>query len=168
MHWCLPVAVLRESRGTRVACDIGDGFVRRMRDVYERLVHNLWTGCWIGLDDSTCWASSAFGGGMDGVGVRELHQIEREQFVHFVDLARATGDPSHWLGFRCELLVALNAAYGLDSERVGRDPVGEHRRVMIRFRAALDAIDGARDEADPMVAWATFREALWERVGSSS
>ena len=104
---------------------------------------------------------------MDGVGVRELQQIERDQFVHFIDLAHATGDPSHWPVFRRELLIALNAAYGLDSVRVGRDPVGEHHRVTTRFRAALDAIDAARDEADPTVAWATFREALWERVGSS-
>ncbi len=50
-----------------------------------------------------------------GIGVEDLAWIHRDQFVHYVQLAHALGDPTDWSRLRHDLLRALTAAFGLDA-----------------------------------------------------
>jgi hypothetical protein len=45
-----------------------------------------------------------------------LAWIHRDQFVHYIQLAHALGDPGDWSRFREDLMRALTAAFGLDAE----------------------------------------------------
>ncbi|MBA2529269.1 MAG: hypothetical protein H0V19_04805 [Euzebyales bacterium] len=54
-----------------------------------------------------------------GIGVEDLAWIHRDQFVYYVQLAHALGDPTDWSGLRHDLLRALTAAFGLDAAMGG-------------------------------------------------
>lgn len=92
--------------------------------------------------------------GPRGIGLEDLAGIQRDQFVHYLCLARATHDPDDWPGFRHALVDALTAAFGLDDEPEGR---GAGRA------AAVSLVDRTRPIHDPTEAWPDFMEALWAR-----
>lgn len=102
-------------------------------------------------------------GEVPGIGAEELGDVERDQFVHYVIIARELGDPADWPQFRERLLSALTAAGGVVWIRTDRDPVTERIRVARRREQALRLIDEVRDRHDPVVAWPAFFELLWER-----
>ena len=89
-----------------------------------------------------------------GIGVDDLVWIQRDQFVHYLGLARATHGAEGWPTFRQALLEALIAAFGLDH---GTDGLG------VRRAAALALLDTIRPIHDPVDDWHAFREALWAR-----
>ena len=92
-----------------------------------------------------------------GISIRDLDWIHRDQFVHYVELAHALGDPSDWAGFREDLLRAVAAAFGLaadDSNGEGHTQTSGH---------ALQIIDQAREEHDPATDWPGFFDLLWSR-----
>lgn len=88
-----------------------------------------------------------------GIGVDDLAWIQRDQFVHYVTLARAShDDPRDWPAFRHALLDALTAAFGLDHE-----PDAERVPLM----AAADVLERTRLACDPHDAWPDFMNTLW-------
>ena len=90
-----------------------------------------------------------------GIGVEDLAWIHRDQFVHYVQLAHALGDPRDWSGFRHDLLHALTAAFDLDA--------GAGVASMPRQHHALQILDEIHRQHDPATHWATFYETLWTR-----
>ena len=88
-----------------------------------------------------------------GIGVDDLAWIHRDQFVHYVELARALGDPSDWPRFRCQLHRSLHAAFALDAA-VATDGHPTRDRTD-------DVLDQARACHDPTTDWPGFRETLW-------
>lgn len=92
--------------------------------------------------------------GPPGIGLQDLAWIQRDQFVHYVSLARATQDPDDWPTFRQALLEALTAAFGLDHEPEGHGA---------RRTAAFALLDRTRPIHDPTEAWPGFMETLWAR-----
>ena len=84
-----------------------------------------------------------------GIGVDDLPWIHREQFVHYLTVARSTDDATDWLTFRHVLLEALAAALGLDDEEA-------------RLRGA-EVLDSARRDYDPAARWSEFMEAIWAK-----
>lgn len=89
-----------------------------------------------------------------GIELNDLAWIQRDQFVHYLSLARATQDPDDWPTFRHALVDALSAAFGLDHEPEGR---GAGRA------AAVSLVDTTRPTHDPTEAWPDFMAALWAR-----
>lgn len=85
-----------------------------------------------------------------GIGVDDLPWIHREQFVHYLTVARSTDDATDWLTFRHVLLEALAAALGLDDEEA-------------RLRGAAEVVDAARRDYDPAARWSEFMEAVWAK-----
>jgi hypothetical protein len=91
-----------------------------------------------------------------GIGVEDLDWIHRDQFVHYVQLAHALGDPGDWSRFREDLMRALTAAFGLDAEYAtgGLTP---------RQRHALKVLDKVWADHDPATDWPAFFDTLWNR-----
>lgn len=92
-----------------------------------------------------------------GIGVEDLAWIHRDQFVHYVELAHALGDPEDWTRFRDELLGALTAAFGL----VGRGLNGD--RLTPAEHHTLHILDQIRWRHDPATEWPAFFALLWKR-----
>jgi hypothetical protein len=90
-----------------------------------------------------------------GIGVEDLAWIHRDQFVHYVQMAEALGDPGDWSRFRHDVLRALTAAFGLEGATDGESPSRQHR--------VLQVLDEIRRRYDPVVEWPMFFEALWTR-----
>lgn len=83
-----------------------------------------------------------------GIGVDDLPWIHREQFVHYLTVARSTDDATDWPNFRPAILEALAAAFGLDAEEV-------------RLRGVTEVLDAASRDYDPAARWSEFMEAVW-------
>lgn len=94
---------------------------------------------------------------LPGIGQDDLPWVHRDEFVHYLELAHALGDPRAWPAFRQELLEALDAAFGLDAAAtsVADDPGTSWRE---RGRDILERI---RLDHDPALEWAPFSDALW-------
>lgn len=90
-----------------------------------------------------------------GIGVEDLVWIHRDQFVHYVQLAYALGDPGDWSPFRQDLLRALTAAFGLGA--------GAGDGLTPRQQRALQLLDEIRGHHNPAADWPTFLEALWSQ-----
>ena len=90
-----------------------------------------------------------------GIGVEDLAWIHRDQFVHYVQMAHALGDPRDWPRFRHDLLRALTAAFGLDAS-TGDEFTSRQRR-------AHQVLDEIHRQHDPAVDWPIFFEDLWTR-----
>jgi hypothetical protein len=92
-----------------------------------------------------------------GIGVEDLPWIHRDQFVHYVELAHALGDPDDWSCFRDDLLRALTAAFGPDPGGVNGDRLtpSEHRAVQV--------LEQVRCQHDPATDWPSFIALLWSR-----
>ena len=83
-----------------------------------------------------------------GIGVEDLAWIQRDQFLHYVTVTRATGNPADWPRFRDAVIKALEAAFGLAPEETG--PAG-----------ALSVVERVRRTYDPATDWDRFMEELW-------
>ena len=83
-----------------------------------------------------------------GIGVEDLAWIHRDQFLHYLTVTRATGNPADWPRFRCALVEALEAAFGLGPEEAG--PGG-----------AVSVVECVRHTCDPASDWDGFMEELW-------
>ena len=94
---------------------------------------------------------------LPGVGVEDLPWIHRDQFVHYVELAHALGDPRDWPRLRTDLLRALTAAFGLDAGMVSAG------RLTPRQHRALQVLDHIRRQHDPATNWPQFFDTLWTR-----
>ena len=92
-----------------------------------------------------------------GIGVEDLAWIHRDQFVHYVELAHALGDPDDWARFRDQLLCALTAAFGLVVRGLNGD------RLTPDERHTLQVLDQVRWRHDPATDWPAFFELLWNR-----
>lgn len=92
-----------------------------------------------------------------GIGLDDLPWIYRDQFVHYVELAHALGDPHDWPRLRQDLLRALTAAFGLDAGNLNSD------RLSPRQRRALELLDEIRHRHDPAADWPAFFGALWDQ-----
>jgi hypothetical protein len=90
-----------------------------------------------------------------GIAAEDLVWVHREQFVHYVQLAHALGDPADWPCFRQDLLRALTAAFGLGADMDGGLTPRQHR--------ALQVLDEIHRQLDPATRWPTFLETLWSR-----
>ena len=90
-----------------------------------------------------------------GIGVEDLAWIHRDQFVHYVQLAHALGDPGDWSRLRQDLLRALTAAFGLDAG-TGFAPTQQQT-------GALQLLDEIHRQHDQATHWPTFLETLWRR-----
>lgn len=89
-----------------------------------------------------------------GIGVDDLAWIQRDQFVHYLTVARATTDPDHWPTFRQAVVEALTAAFGLDNCADAHD---------LRQSTAIEVLDAIRSTCDPATSWPEFMASLWER-----
>ena len=90
-----------------------------------------------------------------GIAIEELNWIHRDQFVHYVELAHALGDPHDWPRLREDLLRALTAAFGLDAGSV------HGTQFTSRQLRAGEVLDDIRRHHDPASDWPTFFDALW-------
>lgn len=92
-----------------------------------------------------------------GIGIDDLPWIHRDQFVHYIQLARGLSDAHDWPVLREALLRALTAAFGLDAGLAhGDQPSPRQRRV-------LETLDEIRGEHDPKTDWPAFFDTLWTR-----
>ena len=85
-----------------------------------------------------------------GIGVEDLAWIHRDQFLHYLTVTRATGDPTDWPRFRCAVIEALEAAFGLTPEETGSG-------------GALSVVEGVRRTHDPTNDWEGFMDELWRQ-----
>lgn len=98
-----------------------------------------------------------------GIGAEEVAWIERDQFVYYVEMEHALGDPADWPRFRWGLAAAVTAAFGIGPSPVSagaassRDHVGPADSCML-----LAMLDGVRLRNDPNVDWDRFCEELWQ------
>jgi hypothetical protein len=92
-----------------------------------------------------------------GIGIEDLPWIHRDQFVHYVELAYALGDPDDWSCFRDDLLRALTAAFGLEPGDVNGDRLTTHEHHV------LEVLEQIRCRHDPASDWLGFSELLWSR-----
>lgn len=92
-----------------------------------------------------------------GIGVDDLAWIYRDEFVHYVELAHALGDPGDWPRFQEDLLRALTAAFGLDARDVNGHGLTPRQRV------ARELLDGLHLRHDPATDWPAFFDTLWSR-----
>lgn len=80
-----------------------------------------------------------------GIGLdRDLEWIHRDQYVYFIEIARALGNPDDWASFRADLADALSAAFSLErtppwADRRSTEDLKTRQRVLdvldsIRFR----------------------------------
>ncbi len=100
-------------------------------------------------------------GGRDGVW-GSASRVARDQYVHFVTLARQHGDSADWTRFRLELGAALNAAWGLDTRWGHRTAAQNDWVANQRHCRALAVLDELRVRIDPAAEWSAFFDALWE------
>ncbi|HVM21027.1 MAG TPA: hypothetical protein VM307_13795 [Egibacteraceae bacterium] len=91
-----------------------------------------------------------------GIGIEDLPWIHRDQFVHYLQLAHALGDPHDWPRLREQLLQALTAAFGLDACTNGE-------RLTPSQQRALDVLDEIRPHHNPATHWPAFFDTLWTR-----
>lgn len=89
-----------------------------------------------------------------GIGMEDLAWIQRDQFTHYVSMARSTHDPADWPTLRAALVEALTAAFSLDDEFSCRSGEVEVARAVL---------DSVRQAFDPKVEWNEFEDALWAR-----
>lgn len=89
-----------------------------------------------------------------GIGMEDLAWIQRDQFTHYVSMARSTHDPADWPTLRAALVEALTAAFSLDDEFSCRSGEVEVARAVL---------DSVRHAFDPKVEWNEFEDALWAR-----
>ena len=94
---------------------------------------------------------------LPGISVDDLPWIHREEFVHYVELAYALGDPGDWPHLRTDLLRALTAAFGLDGDAMASGGL-THRQ-----QRALGLLDDVRRQHDPASNWPAFFDTLWSR-----
>ena len=92
-----------------------------------------------------------------GITSDDLGWIQRDQFVHYVELAYAMSETHVWPRVRDDLLQALTAAFGLDDGNTGG---GLPTPLQSR---ALQVLDDIRRQHDPATEWPTFFDALWSR-----
>lgn len=91
-----------------------------------------------------------------GIGVEDLPWIHRDQFVHYVQLARGLSDGDDWARLRLDLLRGLTAAFGhagathADELTAWQDDV-------------LELLDEVRHQHDPSAEWPAFFDTLWHR-----
>lgn len=100
--------------------------------------------------------------GEDGIGLDDLDRIEREEFVHYVETARALGDPTDWPRFREELVAALTAALGLDYLDGCMSPEHAEEGIQRRQERARDLLEQLHAQHDPATEWPRFSDAVWE------
>ncbi len=93
----------------------------------------------------------------DGIGVDDLAWIYRDEYVYYVELAHALGDPGDWPRFQQDLLRALTAAFGHDAHPVN----GEG--LTARQRRTLQLLDEICRRYDPATDWPAFFDTLWSR-----
>lgn len=92
-----------------------------------------------------------------GITIDDLAWIQRDEFVHYVELAHAMSEPYIWPRVRDELLRALTAAFGLDDGNAdGELPTAPQRR-------AIEVLDDIRRHHDPATDWPAFFDMLWSR-----
>ena len=91
-----------------------------------------------------------------GIGVEDLAWIHRDQFVHYVQLAHALGDPRDWPRFREDLMRALTAVFGLTAANT-------NGALPPRQRRALEILDEIRPHHHPATDWPAFFDTLWNR-----
>ena len=91
-----------------------------------------------------------------GISTDDLSWIQRDEFVHYVELAYGVSDAHDWTRFREALLAALTAAFALDADSHGG-------RLSPRQRRALQLLDEIRREHDPAADWPAFFDTLWSR-----
>lgn len=94
---------------------------------------------------------------LPGISVDDLPWIHRDQFVHYIELAHALGDPADWPGFRTDLLRALTAAFGLDA------PSRSAAELTPRQHRAVQLLEDIHREHEPATDWRRFFKALWSR-----
>lgn len=82
-----------------------------------------------------------------GISVDDLAWIQRDQFVHYLTVARAGHDPADWPIFRAAVLAALVAAFGLEPD----DPTATG------IVELLDTVHQAHDPRDAWPEWAAPR-----------
>jgi hypothetical protein len=87
-----------------------------------------------------------------GIGVQDLAWIHRDQFLHYLSVARATNDPADWPRFRGAVVDALEVALGLAPHETGPDGAGS-------------VVQDARRAHDPSDDWEPFIEMLWLQRG---
>ena len=98
-----------------------------------------------------------------GIGLDDLPWIQRDQYVYYLEMARAlTVDPHDWPQLRADLLRALTAAFGLDhpDHGCGSSPVAT---LTGRQRRAAALLDDIRTRHDPATDWPAFFDDLWNR-----
>ena len=103
--------------------------------------------------------------GQVGIGLEDLEEIDRCQFVYYVTMERTLSDPDDWPRFRADLLEALASAFALDAVCVNNDPAVERERNCQRRARALELLDDVRRRHDPTRDWTGFFDALWEGRG---
>ncbi len=126
----------------------------------------LGPGEWVGsigdvtLDLRASWSDTMFG--EPGIDLGEdLEWIHRDQYVYYLEMAHALGDPTDWASFRSDLAAALGAAFSLY-----RTPPWADRRSTEDLRTrqqVLDVLDSVRFRHHPAGDWDSFFDALWER-----
>lgn len=95
-----------------------------------------------------------------GITMDDLTWIRRDQFVYYLEMARALGDPNHWPRFRDDLLRALTAAFSLDVD----DPDAGWTSHGNRQRA-LHVLELVASRHDPDSDWRGFFDELWASRG---
>ena len=90
-----------------------------------------------------------------GISVDDLPWIHREEFVHYIALAYALGNPADWPRLRADLLRALTAAFGLDAG------TAVHGGLTPGQRRGLKVLDDVRRHHDPASNWPAFFDAVW-------
>ncbi len=92
-----------------------------------------------------------------GIGVEDLPWIHRDQFVHYVQLARNLSDGHDWPRLREDLLRGLTAAFGLDACLAHADKLTAWQDDLVEL------LDEVRHQHDPATDWPAFFDTLWHR-----
>ena len=82
-----------------------------------------------------------------GIGQEEIAWIQRDQFAYYLEVERRIADPADWEDFRLRLVVALTAAWGLDTRYPAR--LLRHELLSIPQRRALHLLDHIHQDHDP-------------------
>lgn len=92
-----------------------------------------------------------------GIGVEDLPWIQRDQFVHYLQLARSLGDGHDWPRLRLDLLGGLTAAFGLNARHTHADELTPSQC------GVLELLDEVRHQHNPATDWPAFFDTLWTR-----
>jgi hypothetical protein len=95
-----------------------------------------------------------------GMGMEEYEWILRDEYVHYMELARALGDPTDWPAFRLDLLRAINAAFNLGHPATVRNGLNAPQQ------RAAEHLELVRVDHDPALNWCAFSDAVWAGRGS--